>query len=276
MKIVHLYQQNEGWGGEPCVMALGYFDGVHLGHQEVIQKAKQIAKTKQQKCAVMTFDPHPKEVIRKQKVHYLMPLMDKARKLQDLGVDILYVVHFSLQVAAVPPEDFVENYLVRLNVSHVVAGFDFTYGAKGKGSMSTLKKHARGRFGVTTVLPVTECGEKISSTRIRNTLKAGCVEEMPDLLGHYYEVKGEIIEREGFFPNEASAAVYGRYTLPHAGVYEVSIYIEGKKYSAWCTVHPFMEHAVSLFVSKCYELHEGSAVAIQFLRQAYVHAEAAM
>ncbi|MFD3445907.1 adenylyltransferase/cytidyltransferase family protein [Microbacteriaceae bacterium 4G12] len=270
MKIVHLSECSTVTPVK-CVVALGCFDGVHLGHQEVIKAAKEIAHKQNMKCAVMTFSPHPKEVISrgKHKVNYLMPLADKADKIKGLGVDLLYVVDFNLQTAALPPKEFVEQYLVKLHVKHVVAGFDFTYGAKGKGNMSTLKNHARGRFYVTTILPITEQREKISSTRIRNTLKSGKVEEIPSLLGDVYQVKGEMLEMSDMFPNELSVVIYDQYTLPEAGVYEITVSVQGNTYKGSCEVHSFMQRVVSISVRDVWMFPEDTMVTICFLQQQY-------
>lgn len=112
---------------EPCVLALGFFDGVHLGHQELINLAKRIAKQQDLKLAVMTFFPHPKQIIGNDQTPqtYITPLEQKAKLMQDLGVDTLMVVNFDSAFANLSPSDFIEDYLCGFKCKHAVAGFDF-------------------------------------------------------------------------------------------------------------------------------------------------------
>lgn len=144
---------------------LGFFDGIHLGHQKIIETAKQIAKQKNLKLAVMTFYPHPSSVIKKEGItQYLTPLPEKEKQFRELGVDLLYIVEFDIKFAKIPHDVFVNQYLVKLGCKHAVAGFDFTYGCKGKGNMKQLEIDANDRFEVTTVSKFERFGEKVSST----------------------------------------------------------------------------------------------------------------
>lgn len=120
---------------EPSVMVLGFFDGIHLGHRALIDTGKKIAKEKQLKLAVMTFFPHPSNVlpVKNKITSYLSPLPKKQSLLKNMGVEKLYIVKFTEQFSGISPSDFIERYIVGLNCKHVVAGFDFTYGHKGKG-----------------------------------------------------------------------------------------------------------------------------------------------
>src|SRR5690625_5138587 len=114
----------------PTVLAIGFFDGVHAGHRRVIRTAVEKAKRLKMKSAVMTFLPHPKEVISRGKdnVEMLSTFSQKERLIYDLGIDHLYVIQFNKMFASISPEQFVNDYLIALNVQHVVVGYDFTYG----------------------------------------------------------------------------------------------------------------------------------------------------
>ena len=114
-------------------MALGFFDGLHQGHRKVIQTALQKAKEKSLPLSVMSFFPDPKTVLSngKKQVCYLMPLYEKEKMLEQLGVDRFYMVRFDKEFASLSPEQFVFQYLVKLGVLHAVAGFDFSYGSRG-------------------------------------------------------------------------------------------------------------------------------------------------
>ncbi|WP_054705843.1 FAD synthetase family protein [Bacillus sp. JCM 19041] len=115
------------------VVALGNFDGLHLGHSKVIETGLALAKEKGLPLGVMSFSPHPRTVLNKQQnaFHYLMPLHEKEEKLAALGVDYFYIVEFTLDFARLLPEQFEVDYLLGVGANHVVAGFDYKYGFKG-------------------------------------------------------------------------------------------------------------------------------------------------
>ncbi|MBB5323627.1 riboflavin kinase/FMN adenylyltransferase [Anoxybacillus tepidamans] len=226
----------------PTVMALGYFDGVHVGHQRVICSAVQIATEKGYKSAVMTFHPHPSVVLGKKEQHVqlITPLKEKERLIAQLGVDYLYIVEFTAEFAELLPQQFVDQYIIGFHVKHVVAGFDFTYGRLGKGTMETLPFHSREQFTHTTVPKLTRNGEKISSTYIRQLLKNGEVCQLPELLGRFYTVEGTVIsgEKRGRtigFPT-ANIELADDYLLPALGVYAVKVKIGGETFEGVCNV----------------------------------------
>jgi riboflavin kinase/FMN adenylyltransferase len=220
---------------EPCVLAMGYFDGMHLGHRRVIQKAIDVAKSLGVRSAVMTFDPHPREVLGQSGyTQYLTPVEEKLEQLEKMGVDIAYVVHFDISFAAIYPEDFIDEFLVQLNPKHVVIGFDYTFGHRGKGTATTLQQYANGRYGMDVIAPVNRFGEKISSTLIREYLYSGKIHEATQFLGRPYRVRGVVVhgEKRGRtigFPT-ANIQLSAPYIVPRNGVYGVRVRLEGKSY----------------------------------------------
>ncbi|MGG1659118.1 cytidyltransferase [Brevibacillus sp. NRS-1366] len=234
MKTVYVTHCSESFvaGIEPCVMALGFFDGVHLGHRQLIHHAKQLAQKRNLKLALLTFYPHPKEVISQEKVtfNYLTPLAVKEEIFAQLGVEILYVIRFDWQFARVSPKDFIHWYIIGLRAEHVVAGFDFTYGYLGKGNMKTIEADGMGMFRVSTIPKVNLAGRKISSTIIRESLLAGDVGDIPQYLGDFYETRGEAVllntreRRKGGI--QAEVTPHQHYTLPADGAYEVEVRID--------------------------------------------------
>ena len=207
------YQQK----AKQSVMALGFFDGIHNGHREVIKTAFQKAKERNLSLSVMSFFPHPKTVLSngKTQVDYLMPVSDKEKIFRELGVDIFYIVEFDKEFASLSPEKFAAKYLVDLGVVHAVAGFDYTYGFRGDGNMDRLKSDSGGILEVTKVEKVEYQGEKISSTCIREKLASGNIEDLPVFLGRLYEVRCEW--------NGTSLTVRPYYTLPAPGKYVVTV-----------------------------------------------------
>jgi riboflavin kinase/FMN adenylyltransferase len=226
----------------PLSMALGYFDGVHLGHQKVIYEAKKQADERGIYSAVMTFDPHPSVVLGKTEkhVHYITPLQDKIKIIEELGVDFLFVVEFTAEFANLLPQEFIDQYVISLNVKHVVAGFDFSYGRMGKGTMETMPFHSRERFSQSIVPKFTTDNEKVSSTRIRHLLQEGRSVELPRLLGRFYTTSGIVVHgdkrgRTIGFPT-ANVDLNEEYILPPLGVYAVKIKINDKWYQGVCNV----------------------------------------
>lgn len=224
------------------VMALGFFDGVHKGHQQVISQAKEEAVSSNLPLSVMTFHPHPVEVLRPSHspMNVLTPLQDKITYLKDLGVNYLYVVEFTVPFSKLTPAEFVHDYLHSLAVTHVVAGFDFTYGAMGKGNMETLVNHSKGQFTVTTVKKYSKNNEKVSSTLIRNLITEGKIEQAADLLSRTYSIKGTVSDgekrgRQIGFPT-ANVTLTKSYTVPKVGVYAVEFSVDDQTYEGVCNI----------------------------------------
>jgi len=228
----------------PLVMALGFFDGVHLGHQRVINSAKKEAEAKGIKSAVMSFDPHPSVVLGRSVKHvkYITPLEEKIRLLQNLDIDYFFVIRFTEEFANLLPQEFVDHYLIDLNVKHVVAGFDYTYGRLGKGTMETLPFHSRQQFTFSVIDKLQYGEEKISSTLIRSHINAGEMDKLPPLLGRFYSTSGSVIhgEKRGRtigFPT-ANVDIDDEYILPPTGVYAVKFMFasNGQVYNGVCNV----------------------------------------
>lgn len=218
-------------------MALGFFDGVHFGHQRLIQTASKIAKEKKMKLAVMTFYPHPREIIQDvDEVKYLTPLTVKQKRLEGMGVEKLFIVKFDFAFSQLAPQEFINQYIRMLNCKHVVAGFDFTYGYKGTGNMSDLKENASGEFAITIIPKVERNGYKISSTLIRNLISAGSVDMVPKYLGAFYEMRGEIHQQinrdqdDSYYHIEIDA----KYIIPDPGTYRIVVEMEKKLYQGIC------------------------------------------
>lgn len=231
METIELAYPAEDRGYPAACTALGFFDGVHRGHKNVIETAVKLAEQENLTPAVMTFYPHPKEVLRGQPAEYLTTLEEKKLLLQELGVKILYLVQFDEKFASLSPQEFVDQFIIGLNIKHVVAGFDYSYGHKGKGSMEAFQFHARNLVKATTVPKFAEGDEKISSTAVRTALKAGEVDRAWTFLGRPYRAGGKIIsgEKRGRtigFPT-ANIAPPPKLLLPAPGVYTVRAEVNG-------------------------------------------------
>jgi riboflavin kinase / FMN adenylyltransferase len=198
-----------------CVIALGFFDGVHMGHQKVIETAKLEAKSRQLPLALMSFKTHPINILSdgKRKVENLTTLCTKQKKLQDLEIDVLYLVDFTKSFANLTPQCFVEEYLVKLGVVHAVAGFDYSYGIQGSGKLAQIPFYSKGDISVSEVGCMNYKNEKISSTAIRQRLKQRMVHEIHHFLGHHYISKANL--------NGYELEILEDTMLPETGRYKV-------------------------------------------------------
>ena len=235
----HLFKNDKK---EAYSLAIGFFDGVHKGHQAVIQEALDKGKEKNIKTAVMTFDPHPSLVLggRKEKVFYITPIQEKTDILQSLGVDAVFVVRFTSDFAKLTPEEFIEFFINGTNVKHVTAGFDFSFGAFGKGTMEDMEDLSKGKYSVSVVGRKELVGEKISSTRIRAELTVGNMERVRELLGRPFKLTGVVIHgdkrgRTINFPTANVDPMEGQYT-PAIGVYAVKICVQETWHEGVCNV----------------------------------------
>lgn len=218
------------------VAAIGFFDGVHKGHQAVIQQAMNIANQSKKESAVITFDPHPSVVLQKPKeqVRYITPIDDKIKKMEASGVDRVYIIRFDQSLAKLTPKQFIDHFIVNLHISHLVAGFDFTFGHKGSGNMENIHEFTGNELEITTISRLDYQEEKISSTRIRHELKQGNMERAEILLGRPYSLTGEVIHgdkrgRTIGYPT-ANIKIEDYYFLPRIGVYAVEVEVGDKHY----------------------------------------------
>lgn len=190
MQVIKLDQQQVQHltAQPPLVLALGFFDGVHQGHQRVIQTARTIALQRHLPLAVMTFNRHASQLFQPQSpFRYLNTLDQKIKHMAALKVDRLYVTDFNRQFAGLAPADFVDQYLVGLNAQVVVAGFDYTFGQGGVNGMTDLARLGAGSFETVTVDRLANQRLKVSSTRIRGLIARGQLEQANQLLGYDYE-----------------------------------------------------------------------------------------
>jgi riboflavin kinase/FMN adenylyltransferase len=212
-----------------AVAAIGNFDGVHLGHQVVLDRARDIAAAENMPLGVMTFEPHPRQFFAPDAPSFrLMNADARANRLQKLGVERLYEVRFNPTLSQLSPREFAQTVIVdQLNLTHVVVGADFCFGAKRAGDTQTLiDLGAELGFGVTIVeLLELDTGE-VSSTAIRDALSDGRPRDAARMLGHWHRIDGPVIRgdqrgRDLGYPT-ANMSVAGLH-LPKMGVYAVKV-----------------------------------------------------
>ncbi len=222
------------------VVTIGNFDGVHKGHQalfhQVIEKAESIQGT----SVAISFDPHPMRVLKKKKTPPLITLYEQKMELiEKTGIDVLICIPFDKTFAAITARQFVEDILVKtIGLKAIVIGKDYSFGKDRQGNVAFLKQYAE-QFGyeiiVTDWIPGSRHKfERISSTRIRETVMAGKVDEVVALLGRYYQIRGKVVSgrnRGGRLLGFPTANIHLMDELcPKAGVYAVTVECRGRKY----------------------------------------------
>ena len=213
------------------VVAIGNFDGVHRGHQALIAEARKEAEARNSPLAVLAFEPHPQEFFRPRPDSIrLTPLRMKARLLAELGVDVMFALPFDAKMAARSAPVFVEDVLLAgIGASGVVVGPDFEFGKGRGGNVATLGYMGEMEgFSVHVFEMVTNDGNKISSTRIRESLAAAKPEEAASLLGRWWAVEARVEHGDGRgrtmgFPT--ANMHLGHCFAPAFGIYAVRVTI---------------------------------------------------
>ena len=212
------------------VVAIGNFDGVHLGHQAVIRQAGEIARSLDVPLAVLTFEPHPRSVFRPdQSCFRLTPMIAKAHALKRVGVDHVFIQDFTLEFSRQSPESFVLDTLVRdFGAKHLVIGGDFCFGKDRQGNAALLESMGREHgFDVTAATLVKDqSSEVLSSSRIRDYLRNGNPGAAARILGRYWEIDGTVLhgfERGRTIGFPTANLSMENYLLPSLGVYAVRV-----------------------------------------------------
>jgi riboflavin kinase/FMN adenylyltransferase len=217
-----------------CVLAMGNFDGLHCGHALLIGRARDLARARRRPMAVLTFEPHPRSVLRPGSEPFrLTPFRAKERELAKHGVDLLFVQHFDLGFAAKSAEDFITEIIVgAIGASHLVVGWDCTFGNRRRGTVDLLREAGPVHGFELTVIEPIRCADQTvhSSTQIRELLKAGRPREAAVLLGRFWEIDGRVQagDRRGRSLGFPTANLgLGDFLRPAFGVYAVRVSGDG-------------------------------------------------
>ncbi len=226
---------------EPFAACIGYFDGLHLGHLELINKTIQIANDRNILSAVITFDPDPWVVLKNiPNPKHLTTMQDRINLAEEIGIDYWISIRFDRQLADLGSSEFVQKILLKMPLQALICGFDFNYGKMGKGNITSLIDEANGAFDVIEIPEVTYENLKISSTRIFECLKNGNVELAAKLLSRPYQLKGVVvggkqIGRKIGFPT-ANLQLDEEYAIPRIGVYAGKVAVDGIWHKAMISI----------------------------------------
>ena len=228
----------ELFANNSCI-TVGTFDGVHLGHSEILRFLKSISIQNQLDSIVFTFSTHPRSVLNADAdaLKILTTLDEKAQLLEDFGVDYLFVQDFSLEFSSLPAEKFIPDILIeKLKMKSLVIGHDHSFGKDRSGNFALLSelsnKHG---FSLIQIPAISSSGFNISSTKIRNTLAESDIQMANEMLGYNYSFIGEVIKGNGIgrelgFPTANLKLSDSQKILPAPGVYIIKAVYESKEY----------------------------------------------
>lgn len=217
--------------------AIGNFDGVHLGHREIINLINDIAIQKSTKSCLLTFEPHPQKVLAGRDVYLIVPVNEKLSLLEQAGVDYAVSLRFTKELSQLSAEEFVQDVLIKtLRIKDIVVGPDFMFGNNRSGNADMLKEMGK-KYGFEThVINPRKLGDEvISSSMIRQNIVEGNILKSNDLLGYKYFIKGIIVEgekrgREIGFPTANLDTKWE--LLPKPGVYATISWLRGSSYNS--------------------------------------------
>ncbi|MCD8198592.1 MAG: riboflavin biosynthesis protein RibF [Phascolarctobacterium sp.] len=241
MEIIHSLEELHRFN-VPCVIALGTFDGLHLGHYDVIKTAKEYAVSHGQKLVVFTFSNHPLSLIKPELApEALLPPFEKQCYIKRMGVDVLLDIVFDEHLARMTPEDFLATLRV-LDYRCLVIGENFSFGFHGEGNSRTLQRSAREIGFKLIVRPlISDEGTIVSSTEIRRRILAGDIEAANKMLGRAYSLCGIVVKgkqrgREIGFPTANIELDNSDVIIPGVGVYAAKVLFDGREYEGMANI----------------------------------------
>lgn len=258
------------------VIALGNFDGVHVGHRELIVNCVKMARDMGVKASVLIFKNHTNTILKDKNDDLITLNEDKDEILKSIGIDVIYEIEFTKDFMSMSPEDFVVKFLKeKLSIKGVVVGFDYRFGYKAMGNVELLiSLSATEGFQLKVIDPVYVGDKLVSSTLIRNEIKDGNVRDAMKMLGHPFTVKGVVVTGKKLatkmnYPT-ANLKFSSSYVVPKFGVYDTNVIIDGKTYKGATSVgtNPTThdeELKIETFILDFHEDIYGQEIAVEFI-----------
>lgn len=169
------------------IACIGNFDGVHLGHQALINKVVSISKEKNLIPTIISFYPDPSIILNKENYEPLNSFEERIKLYERYGIEMLILIDFDEITMKKTYKEFEKEYLDHLNIDSLICGYDFTYGYKGLGNIETLKEYALNKFDLIIIDEIKLDNQKISSSRIKEELKNNNIKKAQELLGYEYK-----------------------------------------------------------------------------------------
>lgn len=279
MQVFHHLEELEAPCRDGVCMTIGVFDAVHRGHQALMTRAREEAEKRNLKSLVFTFERHPLALLAP--VHCPPTLTQPKRRaslIEDQGVDLLLLLRFTREIAAIPAEEFVEKILVDLcRVRYLVCGRDFSFGAGGRGNVQLLRELSTTcDYELEVLSPVMEGRSTISSTRIRDVLISGEVEQVVPMLSRRYAFQAEVVTgdqrgRQIGFPT-ANLMPQAGQLIPADGVYAVFVTVDGHRHGGMLNIgsRPTFEGAGRSIEVHLFDFNAelvGKTVEMEFVRR---------
>ena len=219
----------------PTIVTIGTFDGVHLGHQKILARLRELKKQTGLKTVVFTFEPHPRKVLfpEQRDLKLLTSTQEKLNLLEQFGVDVAVVYPFTKEFAQLESESYIKDILVKqLQVKHLVIGYDHKFGKQRSGDITTLRQYARDFDYHVEEISVKDIDQiAISSSKIRKAIEEGVVETASTYLGHHFiihakVIKGKQLGRQLGYPTANLEPGLPEKLIPKIGVYLVEVVID--------------------------------------------------
>lgn len=227
---------------QSSVVTVGIFDGVHLGHQRIIADVVESASRYGSESIVMTFDPHPEEVVLSKSPPFLLPLSERVRLIESMGVSLMIISDFTQQIANISAEEFVRDILVdRLRIKKICVGYDYCFGKDRAGGIELLRGLGQVYgFETEVVPPIKINNEIVSSTKIRCCIAQGKIAQANNMLGRKHTIKVSVVhgDKRGRilgYPT-ANCLCKDDVLLPCVGVYAVWVWIDNVQYNGMANI----------------------------------------
>lgn len=276
MRIIHLQV-----GGsinshmDASVSAIGFFDGLHAGHRQLIAKAMEIAKEKGLKSSLITFSPSPQSFLLKSEEHLLTTISERIKLAEEIGLDQIIILKFNKKLSQLSPDEFHEEIIQKMNIKHLVCGEDFRYGFKGAGSVESLKTDKR--FSLSVINDIKAEDNRISSTLIKSALSEGDLVSVEKYLTKPYAIDGYVkhgrkLGRTIGFPT-VNLSYSKTKILPRDGIYIGITTVRGKNYVSTInighnpTVNTVIDKSVESFIHDFDEDIYNERVSFKFIKR---------
>jgi riboflavin kinase / FMN adenylyltransferase len=240
MHVTYTFTPKKEYCGYHTVATLGTFDGVHIGHRRLLTRLVDVSRTTGVESAILTFDAHPQTIINPEQAPRMLSTLDeKLNVFESLGIDRVFILHFTTDIARMEAREFIEKYLIDcLGISHYIVGYDHHFGNDRLRSSQRLREFA-GEHGFTIEIipPVVIDGIAVKSSTIRDILAYGNVGQAMDMLGEPYSFEGTVIRGRGVgkdigFPTANIQPADSRKQIPGDGVYACYVILDGIRYDA--------------------------------------------
>lgn len=228
----------------PCILTIGTFDGVHIGHQKILSRLKELKQKTGLKTVVFTFEPHPRKVLfPKDDLRLITAVDEKLELLEQYGVDVTVVYPFTKEFSQLDSDHYLEEILKhRLNVKHLVIGYDHKFGKDRRGDINTLKEASdKNGFVVEEISAQDIDNIVISSSKIRKALEEGNLDQASHFLGHHFFLNGQVIKGKQLgrtlgYPTANLKINEKEKLIPAIGIYLVEVILEGSAYYGMMSV----------------------------------------